>query len=302
MEGVRKINVLAKGGWMIFPFGQDARIGVVAPSGVVDPVKLEKGMAVLRAAGWDVAVDTAVGEAMGYLAGSEAVRRASLLRMAQARPDLLVAARGGYGAMRLLAELTDEELLELPPLMGFSDTTAFLVRLVGLGRRVIHGPTVQGLAMACPETLDALEGLFRSGARPNPLGDAWGSLVAGDAEGVLTGGNLATLAHLCGTPFQPDFSGCVLALEDVHEAPYRLDRALTQMRLSGAFDGVRGVLVGEFLHCGEKGAPEAVLREMFAPLGIPVVTGGRFGHGPTNFPLVFGEQVVLSSESGFRYV
>ena len=69
MEGVRKINVLAKGGWMIFPFGQDARIGVVAPSGVVDPVKLEKGMAVLRAAGWDVAVDTAVGMPWATLPG-----------------------------------------------------------------------------------------------------------------------------------------------------------------------------------------------------------------------------------------
>ncbi|VVS93364.1 S66 peptidase family protein [Desulfoluna spongiiphila] len=286
---------------MMFPLEQDARIGVVAPSGVVDPVKLEKGMARLREAGWEVTAETAVGDSLRYLAGGEVARKASLLRMSAAHAGLLVAARGGYGAMRLLADLTPEELLGLPPFMGFSDATALLVRLVGLGVRAVHGPTIQALATACPETLAALDGLLRSGIRPDPLGSAWETLVDGEGEGVLSGGNLTTLAHLCGTPFQPDFSGCVLALEDLNEAPYRLDRALTQMRLSGALDGVAGVLVGECLHCGEEGELEAVFREVLAPLNIPVVTGGRFGHGPTNLPLVFGEPVVLSSAAGFRY-
>lgn len=286
----------------MFPLGKNGRIGVVAPSGVVDPAKLAKGMARLQGTGWEVAADEGVEGALRYLAGSDAARKASLLRMAETQPDLIIAARGGYGAMRLLGDLSSRELTALPLFMGFSDATAFLVRLVGLGRRTLHGPTVQALATASPETLSAVKALLTRGVRPTPLGDAWAPLVPGEGEGVLTGGNLTTLAHLCGTPFQPDFSGCILALEDVHEAPYRLDRALTQMRLAGALAGVAGVMVGECLHCGTAEARDAVFREIFAPLGIPVVTGGRFGHGATNLPLVFGAKVSLSSEAGFRYV
>lgn len=286
----------------MFPLFKNARIGVVAPSGVVDPEKLAKGMARIKAMGWTVDADDGVLASQGYLAGGEAARKASLIRMAGTRPGLLVAARGGYGAMRLLPDLSPDELLSLPLFMGFSDATALLVRLVGLGRRALHGPTVQSLAMACPETRGALEGLLNEGARPNPLGDDWEALVEGEGEGVLSGGNLATLAHLCGTPFQPDFSGSVLALEDLNEAPYRIDRALTQMRLSGVFSGVAGVMVGECLHCGDAEVIDGVFRDIFAPLGIPVVTGGRFGHGSTNVPMVFGERVALSSDAGFRYV
>ncbi len=286
----------------MFPLGENAKIGVAAPSGVVDPVMFAKGMARIRGVGWAVEADEAVLGAMRYLAGDEAVRKASLLRLARRQPDLIIAARGGYGAMRLLDHLSCEELAGLPLFMGFSDATALLVRLVGLGACAIHGPTVQALATASSETVDALAGLFTQGFFPSPLGAAWEALVPGEGGGVLTGGNLTTLAHLCGTPFQPDFSGCILALEDVHEAPYRMDRALTQMRLSGALSGVAGVMVGECLHCGETMARDAVFQDIFAPLGIPVVTGGRFGHGATNLPMLFGVRVELSSDTGFRYV
>lgn len=285
----------------MFPLEENARIGVVAPSGVVDPVKLAMGMSRIQAAGWDVEADEGVLVSLRYLAGGDEERKASLLRVAGTSPQLMVAARGGYGTMRLLSLLSCEDLASLPLFMGFSDATALLVRLVGLGRHAIHGPTVQALATASPETLEALQGLLNRGIRPNPLGCDWKPLVEGKGEGVLTGGNLATLAHLCGTPFQPDFSGCILALEDVHEAPYRIDRALTQMRLAGVFAGVAGVMVGEFLHCGEGEALDAVFRDIFSSMGIPVVTGGRFGHGSTNLPMVFGDRVVLSSDMGFRY-
>ncbi|BCS98541.1 peptidase S66 [Desulfoluna limicola] len=286
----------------MFPLLKNARIGVVAPSGVVDPEKCAKGMARIKALGWEVEADDGVLASRGYLAGGEEERKASLIRVAGGNPGLMVAARGGYGAMRLLPSLSSDELLSLPLFMGFSDATALLVRLVGLGRVALHGPTVQSLATACPETLEALEGLLRGGDRPNALGGTWTTLVDGEGEGTLSGGNLATLAHLCGTPYQPDFSGCILALEDLHEAPYRMDRALTQMRLAGVFSGVVGVMVGECLHCGGGEVLDGVFRDIFAPLEIPVVTGGRFGHGSTNLPMVFGERVALSTETGFRYV
>ena len=286
----------------MFPLEKGSRIGVVAPSGVVDAEKLAVGMAWMRAAGWCVTADAKVTASLGYLAGGEEERKASLLRMADTCPSVLMAARGGYGAMRLLAHLSLEELNCLPLFMGFSDATALLVRLVGLGHRAIHGPTVQSLASASEETLGALHALLTEGVWPDPLAGGGVSLVEGRCQGRLTGGNITTLAHLCGTPFQPDFSGCVLALEEVNEAPYRMDRALTQMRLSGLFTGVAGVMVGECLHCGAQETQARLFREIFQPLGVPVVSGGRFGHGPTNLPLQFGVDVALSSDMGFAYV
>ena len=286
----------------MFPMGRDARIGVAAPSGLVDSEKFTQGIRRLEALGWGVDVDAGVFASSRYLAGSEVERKASLLRISSGHPHLLVAARGGYGAMRLLAHLDDAALDRLPLFMGFSDATALLVSLVGRGRRMIHGPTVQSLASASVETLSALKGLLAFGAMPDPLGPDWVPLVAGEGVGVFIGGNLTTLAHLCGTPYQPDFSGCILALEDVHEAPYRMDRALTQMRLSGLFAGVAGVVVGECLHCGDDAALSDVFYDIFSPLKIPVVIGGRFGHGATNVPLIFGARVALSSRTGVVYV
>ena len=286
----------------MFPLDKSARIGVVAPSGAVDAEKFAVGMAWMRDAGWCVTADAKVTASLGYLAGGEEERKASLIRMADTRPSMLIAARGGYGAMRLLAHLSVEELNRLPVLMGFSDTTALLVRLVGLGHSAIHGPTVQSLASASEETLGALDALLAQGVWPDPLRGDGEPLVEGWGQGRLTGGNITTLAHLCGTPFQPDFSGCVLALEEVNEVPYRMDRALTQMRLSGLFTDVAGVMVGECLHCGSPDAQARLFREFFQPLGIPVMSGGRFGHGSTNLPLQFGVEVTLSSDMGFAYV
>ena len=278
------------------------KIGVVATSGAVSSAAFEKGVSHLNAMGCEVAVDPSVYAATGYLAGSPQERASVFSAYCGQDLYLIIGARGGFGALELLAHFEENAFSELPLVMGFSDMSAILMRCVALGVEVVHGPTVQSLGHASQHTLAAVKRLILYGEVENPLGGEWSSLCSGWGEGVLAGGNLMTLASMCGTPWQPDFSGCVVALEEVNEAPYRVDRALTQLYLAGCFNGVKGILLGECLNCGEPGAVEAIFRARFEGAHLPVVSGGLFGHGAVNLPMIFGRRVSLSSDDGFSYV
>jgi muramoyltetrapeptide carboxypeptidase len=112
---------------------------------------------------------------------------------------------------------------------------------------------------------------------------------------MVAGGNLATLCHLVGTPYQPAFRGRILFLEDVTEAPYRIDRMLMQMTLAGCFEGLAGLVLGHFEKCGAVGAIHEVFRRVFEPLGIPVVGGFPIGHGEENATLPIGVAARLTT-------
>jgi len=134
-------------------------------------------------------------------------------------------------------------------------------------------------------------------------------LRGGSVEGPLIAANLEVLRTLIGTRFMPDLTGCILALEEVGERPYRIDRALTQLLTSGALRGIRGVAVGQLHLCEEPptGNPdspdaEAVVLERLATLGVPVVTGFPFGHKLTrNAALPFASQVRLDADNAALY-
>jgi muramoyltetrapeptide carboxypeptidase len=131
-------------------------------------------------------------------------------------------------------------------------------------------------------------------------GCGWGG---GVAQGILLPGNLTVATHLLGTPLQPDFENVILAFEDVSEAPYRIDRMLTQWRLSGVLSKVRGIALGDFTKCdAPANVPsfrvEEVLRERLGDLGIPVVSGLPFGHDSPNAALPVGVAVTLDGEQG----
>jgi muramoyltetrapeptide carboxypeptidase len=113
-------------------------------------------------------------------------------------------------------------------------------------------------------------------------------------QGVLTGGNLAVLVALMGTPFMPDLRGCVLFLEDVGEDPYKIDRLLCQLRLGGHLNGLAGVLLGSF---SDAASPDEVLADYLHPLGCPVLAGWPAGHATPNLPLPMGACVALDARA-----
>jgi muramoyltetrapeptide carboxypeptidase len=131
-------------------------------------------------------------------------------------------------------------------------------------------------------------------------GIGWGG---GKVSGILLPANLTVATHLLGTPVQPQLDGIILALEDVTEAPYRIDRMLTQWRMSGAFKGIRGIALGRFSRCyPPKDIPswtvEEVLRDRLSDLGIPIVSDLPFGHEGANAALPVGQPVQLDADKG----
>jgi muramoyltetrapeptide carboxypeptidase len=281
-------------------------VRVIAPSGPVDPAALQRGIDVLRGElGLEVRVRPDVGARRGYLAGDDA-RRLAEWREAAADPDAraIFCARGGYGAMRLLPDVDPSPLLRAPRwLVGFSDVTALHAVLNRAGLVTVHGPLVTTLGTATPEAKEHLRALLFDGPRKPRGVEGTGVIRSGHASGRLLGGSLTLLAHLCGTPWAPRLDGAILFFEDVDEKPYRLDRYLTQLRLSGALDGVRGVCVGQLTAC-DPGAPDEhgsgatvraadVVRELVRALGVPALEGLPAGHERANFALPLGAIATL---------
>lgn len=283
------------------------RIHVVAPSGPVPAERLDRGLRTLRRSldvEWVLAPN--LYEQEGYLAGTDA-QRLSALHAAIGDPDAdaVLCARGGYGATRLLGALDPERLRERKKtIAGFSDITALLCwAWVRAGLPSIHGPVVTQIATLAPEDVDRLVDLLR-GEVPAPLQAEAGMVIGGGTvEGTLIAGNLEVLRALVGTRFMPPLQGAILALEEIGERPYRIDRALTHLLASGALRGVRAVIVGQLVGCEEPEtghvgpSADEVVVERLSTLGVPVVTGFPFGHDSArNAALPFGVAARLSAD------
>jgi muramoyltetrapeptide carboxypeptidase len=280
------------------PPAPGARVAVVAPAGACNPADLAAGLEIFRAAGLDPHLDPSVYGRQGYLAGADTDRAAALMKaFLDPAVAAIACARGGYGSMRLLDRLDFLEIARHPKrLLGFSDLSALLW---ALNRRAglagFHGPTVASLAEADRDTVVGLD-LFMADDPHLTLSLARGRvLAAGWAVGTLCGGNLTTLCHLMGTPFAPCFHGAIVVLEDRAEAPYRVDRLLTQLRLGGALDGARAVVLGDFTECGGTAELHPVFEDRLGDLGIPVMTGLPVGHGPCNLTLPLGLNACLDT-------
>lgn len=283
------------------------RVHVVAPSGPVDAPRLDKGLRALRRALGEDTLELADNllEADGYFAGSDEVRANSLhTAFADPNPGVLWCARGGYGLTRLLGRLDPARLRRNPKvIVGFSDVTALLSwAWVAASVATIHGPVLTQLGGLHPGDTEHLFDLLR-GEVPPPIVASEGSALHGGAvEGRLVAGNLEVLRSLVGTRFFPPMRGNILAIEEINEAPYRIDRALTHLLSSGSLRGIRGVAVGQLSMCerpkpGVGPSAEDVVLERLGTLGIPVVTGFDFGHDSgRNVALPFGTRVRLRAD------
>ena len=164
----------------------------------------------------------------------------------------------------------------------------------------VHGPLLTTLAAEPDWTRQRLFD-WLTGAAIAPLsGTAW---VVGNAEGVLLPANLTVATHLLNTPAQPNLDGVILAIEDVSEAPYRIDRMLTQWRMLGCFQHIRGIAIGRFSQCQSPAnipsfSVEEVLRDRLCDLGIPVVADLPFGHDGENAVLPVGVPAALDGDRG----
>lgn len=274
------------------------RIAVAALSGPVDPARLDAGLAALRAR-YEVVEGANLRSRDGLFAGPDEARLDAFHALA-ADPSIRAVffARGGYGVQRLLPRL-DWDLLAAHPraYVGYSDLTPFLLAVVErLGLVAFHGPMAAaehawGLGEAERGSLDrALVGEAQSIAlapgAPSSA-DAVSGADGAPCEGVLLGGCLSLLASSVGTPWTARLDGALLVLEDLEEPLYRLDRMLTQLRLSGSLERIHGVVFG---HLTQDGRPcdTSWIPRLMADVGVPWAAGLPVGHARPNLTLPLG--------------
>jgi muramoyltetrapeptide carboxypeptidase len=276
---------------------------LVSPAGPVDLERVDRGVALL--AGWGLRARVAPHalDRAGYLAGNDPHRLADLqLGLTDPAVRAIFCTRGGFGTQRI-ADGIDMAAVRRDPkvVVGFSDITALQLALWrGARLATVYGPGAAWLDDRTPhESAESLRSAVMTTEpvvlKRDPAEPTAAVGVPGTTHGTLLGGNLCLLAASAGTPDQPDLAGAILLLEEVAEAPYRIDRMLTQLRRAGLLGRVAGIALGQFVECGD--AVE-VLAERLGDLGVPVLGGLPVGHGVGQLTVPVGVPATLDVAAG----
>jgi muramoyltetrapeptide carboxypeptidase len=281
------------------PLSPGDTVGIVAPASPFDKELFYQGIAELHAMGYRTSIPPELFLANRYLAGSD-LQRAQLLNrfFADGSIKAIICAKGGFGSIRILPLLDFAAIGKNPKIfVGFSDITALLV-VVYLRCNLLtyHGPMITTLGRSDQKTKDALADALSSD-QPIELKTTKGvTLQSGSVSGPVMAGNLTTLCHLVGTPYEPAFKGHILVLEDRGEAPYRLDRMMSQMKLAGCFEGLAGLVLGSFEGCGQEKEIHLIVKDIFSDHRLPILTGLDFGHSPSNITIPIGLEATLDAD------
>jgi muramoyltetrapeptide carboxypeptidase len=287
-------------------------IEIVAPSGYPpDEAAVERGIARLREAGHRIVGAEVARRRFQRFGGTDAERAADLNRLADPEhplPDIVLALRGSYGAVRLLESLDYAGLRRRladahVALCGHSDFTALQLALYAqAGLVTFASPMLAGNFGA--DELNTFTAARFWTALETPefvVREAVPQMQPVDVEGTLWGGNLAMIASLIGTPYMPQIDGGILFVEDVNEHPFRVERMLYQLHLAGILDRQHALVLGDFT--GGKTAPydngygfQAMVEQIRSVTRLPIVTGLRFGHGSEIVTLPFGAHARLQAD------
>jgi len=275
------------------------KIGIVAPASHFDMENYNLGVHVLESMGFYVSVLDGIFDRNGYFAGPD-IHRANLLNKLFADTSIkaIVCARGGYGSIRILP-LLDYNIIRNNPkiFVGFSDVSSILSTIYAkCGFVTFHGPMVTTLSDASQKTKESMIAAFLSDIKLEITIKDGITLRHGSASGIVSGGNLATLCYLAGTPFEPSFKDHILFLEDKGESIYKIDRMLTQMKMAGFFEDIAGLVLGFFEDCGEIEEVFSVFDNIFEDENIPILAGFEAGHGRNNITIPFGIKATLDSD------
>lgn len=295
------------------------RVGLVAPAGFIDDAsELALIEDTVRAMELEPVSAPNILSRNGYLAGTDEERASSLNTMfAEHSIKAIFAVRGGWGCARILPLLDYDAIKANPKIFaGFSDITALHCAFAAkdLGFPTFHSPNASA---AWPTSAwSAFRAQLFEGDLPDyqPVEGRADRLVqregridtisSGRVSGRLLGGNLTVFSALVGTPYFPDLDGAILFLEDIGEAPYRIDRMLTQLRLTGALNGLSGIMFGRCTACesdsGSLGGFTLfeVLADHFSALGIPAFVGAPIGHFAGQVTIPYNARCTIDASSG----
>lgn len=285
-------------------------IAVTAPAGAIfntDAVAKFSGK--LNELGFRVRLGKTLNEKYGYLAGPDKFRADELNDLFKDDEIKgIIAMRGGWGCARMLPYVDFEAMKQNPKvLMGFSDITSLLIAAyTKAGLVTFHGPV--GYSSWNDFSVDYVKRILVQKERvmmmqPAFCKDKLCTITKGKTKGVLVGGNLAVITNLIGSPYLPDWQNKILFLEETTEEVYRIDRLLTQLKLSGILEKLSGFIFGECVKCDpEEPEKSLTLMQVFddhiKPLGIPAFYGSMIGHIENKFTLPLGIEAEMDASSG----
>ncbi len=290
-------------------------IGIISPaSSPADLSRIQKGVNYLEKLGFRVEVGKNVGKQRGYLAGEDDERLSDFHRMFEDKNvRAIFCVRGGYGSGRLLDKINFNLIRKNPKIfVGYSDITYLqLAMLKKAGLVTFAGPM---LAVDFFDEVDEFteEAFWRIitsskkiGKIFNPENEPFYKLNSGRADGIMLSANLSILTSMLGTNYLPDFNNKLLLIEDVDELPYKIDRMFNQLKLSGVFKKIKGLILGRFVDCFEKDAEKSslslneVIEDYLKPLPIPVIYNVKHGHIKKNLTIPIGIKAKMNASRKF---
>jgi muramoyltetrapeptide carboxypeptidase len=273
-------------------------IGIAAPASAFDREPFFKGILKLTELGFKPYIPEAVFASEDSFAGSDEHRAHQLMNLfLDESVSAIMCARGGFGSLKVLPLLDYEKIKQHPKaVIGFSDITALLCALTErCGWVTFHGP----MAVTLPGTdTESYHALFNAlvADYPRVIKPAGGvSLRPGVATGPVIGGNLTTLCHLIGTPYEPAWEGRILFIEDCGEALYRIDRMLTHLKLAGCLERLAGLVIGSFEGIEIMADVWRVVMQVTESVSYPIAAGFPIGHGKQNAVVPVGLSATLEA-------
>ena len=282
------------------PLKEGDTIAIVSPAGALRETSVvEKSKAVLKSWGLNVHIAPHALTSNGYYSGTPEERMSDLTAcLTDDNIKAILCSYGGYGCVHLLDNVAPLIAKHPKWIIGMSDCSALHAASLSQGVMCLHSPQCRHLS-EFPDSIPAKslrEILF--GGKPTYTTVPHSLDIQGRATGVLAGGNLSVLTALAGSRYDIFKEGTILFIEDTGEQPYRIERMMYQLELSGALSRLKGIIVGEFNGVNDDGrfggTTYGLIHNIVAKYGIPVCFGFPVGHCNGNMPLIEGAEVELS--------
>lgn len=299
------------------PLKTGDKVGLISPSAATgERIEFQFAKEALEALGLEVELGEHLKNRRGHLAGTDEERASDLNAMFENRQiKAVICIRGGSGAARILPLIKYEAIKKNPkPLLGYSDITALHNAIhTKTGLITFHGPNGSGSwnsfnvnqfqQIFFNQGLVTFENEQSKGDELVVKQNRIQTLRPGIAKGKILGGNLTVLTALSGTPYLPDFTDCILFIEDISEDPYKIDRMMSTLLLNGTLSKIKGFIFGQCTNC-TPGAGygslslDDILDDYILPLNIPAYKGAMIGHVPKQFIVPVGAEIEMDAEAG----
>ncbi|MEG1617091.1 MAG: LD-carboxypeptidase [Bacteroidales bacterium] len=267
---------------------------ILSPAGKIAPAVVDKAVDTLLSWGLRPIVSNYALSEKGRYSSSKSNRLSDFV-LALRNPEVkaILCTRGGYGAVHLLEGIPLREIADHPKwLIGYSDVTLLHSLFVKAGVVSLHAPMAKHLGELPEQASTAMLRQFLFGEIPSYRVNPHQLNRTGSGEGRLVGGNLAVMSGLRATPYDFDFKDAILFIEDIGEAPYKIDRMLYNLKLSGVFDQIKGLVVGHFTDCDQHASPDENvynnIYQLTRDYDFPVSFGFPVGHEEDNLTLPEG--------------